>query len=136
MTRRALGQIFPMPVTAFDHVNIRTANLDAMVAFYGEVLGLHPGRRPDFPFPGAWLYLGDAALVHLVGVETPPVTGGPIALEHVAFRATDIDAFCATLEGLGVAHSIDPVPGFPVRQVNFRDPDGNHIHVDFATEPA
>ncbi len=30
-----------------------------------------------------------------------------------------------------MAYTIDPVPGFPVVQVNLRDPDGNHIHIDF-----
>ena len=33
-----------------DHVNVRTANLDGMVEWYGRMLGMHPGPRPDFPF--------------------------------------------------------------------------------------
>ena len=118
-------------LTAFDHVNVRTANLDAMVAFYSDVLGLKPGRRPDFPFPGAWLYLGDQAYVHLVAARTPPEAGGNVTLEHFAFRARGLAAFRARLDTGGVAHSLDPVPGFPIVQVNFSDPDGNHIHVDF-----
>jgi catechol 2,3-dioxygenase-like lactoylglutathione lyase family enzyme len=31
-------------IEGFDHVNVRTANLDAMVAWYGEALGLRSGR--------------------------------------------------------------------------------------------
>ena len=123
-----------MPLVAFDHVNIRTGNLDAMVAFYGEVLGLRPGPRPDFGFPGAWLYLGDQALVHLVAVDGQtgrPATGPGPALEHFAFRAEGADGFRRTLQARGIAHSVDPVPGGEVVQINFRDPDGNHIHVDF-----
>jgi len=123
-------------ITAFDHVNVRTANLDAMVAFYGEVLGLTPGRRPDFGFPGAWLYLGDQAYVHLVGVSTAPETAGNITLEHFAFRARGLSEFLAKLDAMGIAHTVDPVPGFPILQVNFHDPDGNHIHVDFDTAEA
>lgn len=118
-------------LTGFDHVNLRTANLDAMVAWYGDVLGLVPGRRPDFGFPGAWLYFGDAALIHLVGVQTAPRAGGDVTLEHFAFRATGIAAFREKLDARGIAHSVDAVPGFPVVQVNLHDPDGNHIHVDF-----
>ena len=118
-------------LTAFDHVNVRTANLDAMVAFYDEVLGLKPGRRPDFSFPGAWLYLGDQAYVHLVGVKTSPEAGGNVTLEHFAFRATGLAAFRARLDARGIAYSVDEVPGFAVLQVNFHDPDGNHVHVDF-----
>jgi catechol 2,3-dioxygenase-like lactoylglutathione lyase family enzyme len=117
--------------TAFDHVNIRTANLDAMVAFYGTVLGLRPGRRPDFGFPGAWLYLGEQAYVHLVGVTATPAAGGNVTLEHFAFRATGLAEFRERLDAMGIDHSVDAVPGFPILQVNFHDPDGNHIHVDF-----
>ncbi len=31
-----------------DHVNLRTADLDGMVAWYGRVLDMHPGPRPGF----------------------------------------------------------------------------------------
>lgn len=123
-------------LTGFDHVNVRTANLDSMVAFYDEILGLKPGRRPDFGFPGAWLYLGDQAFVHLVGVKTAPEAGGDVTLEHFAFRAKGLAAFRAKLDARGIAHSVDAVPGFPILQVNFHDPDGNHIHVDFDVSEA
>lgn len=44
-----------MQVRRLDHVNIQTTQLNKMVAWYEEILGL---RRPApvFPFPGAWLY--------------------------------------------------------------------------------
>ena len=38
------------------HVNIRTRDLEGTIAFYTEVVGLTNGYRPDFNFPGAWLY--------------------------------------------------------------------------------
>jgi catechol 2,3-dioxygenase-like lactoylglutathione lyase family enzyme len=120
-----------MPLTAFDHVNVRTANLDEMVAWYGEILEMHPGRRPDFNFPGAWLYLGDHALIHLIAVDKAPKAGGDATLEHFAFKATGMTEFTALLDTRAIDFTIDRVPGFPVVQVNFRDPDGNHIHVDF-----
>jgi catechol 2,3-dioxygenase-like lactoylglutathione lyase family enzyme len=120
-----------MPITAFDHVNVRTANLDAMIAWYGEYLGLQVGPRPDFGFPGAWLYLGDQAIVHLVGAQINPADADRLTLEHFALRATGMSEFLAKLESGGLRYKIDPVPGFPVVQVNLHDPDGNHIHVDF-----
>lgn len=123
-------------LTAFDHVNIRTANLDAMIAWYGEILGLHPGPRPPFAFPGAWLYLDGRAVVHLVGVAAAPQAGGDLALEHFSFRAEGMDGFVEKLTQSGIAHSVDPVPGIDVTQINLHDPDGNHIHVDFNTERA
>ncbi|MFW2541332.1 VOC family protein [Primorskyibacter sp. 2E107] len=120
-----------MPLTAFDHVNIRTTNLAAMVDWYGRILGLFPGARPPFHIGGAWLYLGDQPFVHLVEVVSDPQSGGDITLEHFSFRAQDMPAFIALLREDGIEHSIDPVPEFPIVQVNFRDPDGNHIHIDF-----
>lgn len=116
---------------AFDHVNIRTRNLQSMIAWYGDVLGLHPGARPPFPFAGAWLYIGDTAVVHLVEVDGNPIAGGDLALEHFSFRAAGMRAFRENLDARGVEYSIDPVPDYPIVQINLHDFDGNHIHVDF-----
>ena len=81
-----------MRLLAFDHVNVRTANLAAMVDWYDRVLGMKPGKRPNFDFPGAWLYLGDQALVHLVRV-------GTIQLPLLAFErdavALDVSQVCS-----------------------------------------
>ncbi|MBV7394806.1 VOC family protein [Mameliella sediminis] len=120
-----------MPLTAFDHVNVRTGQLDKMIAWYGEILGLHPGPRPPFGFGGAWLYLGEQAYVHLVEVKDQPPAVPKATLEHFAFRAAGMTEFLAKLEAAQLPYSVDEVPGFPIVQVNFHDPDGNHIHVDF-----
>jgi catechol 2,3-dioxygenase-like lactoylglutathione lyase family enzyme len=115
-----------------DHVNVRTHQLEAMAGWYHDVLGLHEGPRPDFPFPGAWLYAGDAPVVHLVGVEIAPVADpDTLRLEHFAFRGDDLDAFITKLHGLGVTFRMSRVPGRGITQINVWDPDGNHIHVDF-----
>ena len=55
-----------MQISKLDHVNVRTANLAEMVDWYDRVLGLKSGKRPDFPFPGAWIYIGEQAFLHLV----------------------------------------------------------------------
>lgn len=119
-----------MELGRLDHVNIRTADLDGMVRWYGEVMGMHPGPRPDFDFPGAWLYAGEFAVLHLVGVSVAPASVDP-GLEHYAMRAKGLAKFVAHLTEKGVDHTLDPVPGIPVVQVNLRDSDGNHIHIDF-----
>ncbi|MEO1190748.1 MAG: VOC family protein [Pseudomonadota bacterium] len=122
---------------AFDHVNIRTANLERAVAFYEEVLGMTSGKRPPFPFPGAWMYIGEQALVHLVAIdEAPDLPHAPEALrlEHFAFRGEDLGGQRARLAKAGVAVEEVLVPGFNILQLNFYDPDGNHIHVDFKPE--
>ena len=119
-----------MQVRSLDHVNLRTAQLDEMIAWYGEVLGLKPGARPDFAFGGAWLYIGELAAIHLVEVNEAPA-GGDLHLEHFAMGATGLPSFLDTLTEHGIDYRLARVPGFPIVQVNIHDPDGNHIHIDF-----
>ena len=114
-----------------DHVNVRTANLDRMIAWYGEMLGMTPGPRPDFDFPGAWLYAGDDAVIHLVGVSDPPAPADRLALEHFALSATGLRPLINRAETRGERYALRKVPSFPIVQVNLWDPDGNHLHVDF-----
>lgn len=89
------------------------------------------GRAPPFSFAGAWLYIGDSAVVHLVETDGNPKAGGDLSLEHFAFRATAMRAFRENLDARGIDYTIDPVPDFPIVQINLHDPDGNHIHIDF-----
>ena len=120
-----------MPITAFDHVNVRTTKLDEMIAWYGDVLGLYSGPRPDFAFPGAWLYIGDHALVHLVAVDRDLAAPENVSLEHFALKATGLKEFLAKMESKSIEARVAKVPGLPIVQVNIFDPEGNHIHVDF-----
>ena len=120
-----------MPIQRLDHVNIRTANLEDMTAWYEEVLGFKAGWRPPFAFPGAWLYAGNDAVVHLIGVDRSPGMADDLQLEHFAFTATDMDGFVAGLERLEVPYRIANVPDTDLVQVNLHDRDGNHLHVDF-----
>ena len=121
-----------MSIQRLDHINLRTGQLDRMVAWYGEILDMHPGPRPDFGFPGAWLYANGQALVHLVGVDpAPPQPGDDLTLEHGAFSATDFAGMIARLEAQGERFKVVEVPGFPIVQVNVWDPDGNHLHIDY-----
>ena len=79
-----------MPLTRLDHYNVSTAKPDETLRFYCDGLGLvnDPARRPDFGIPGAWLFVDDQPLVHLVFVEDDP--GAPTGpLDHVAFDGTD-----------------------------------------------
>ena len=124
-----------MQLGKLDHVNVKTANLGAMVAWYTEVLGMTSGERPPFPFPGAWLYTKEDAAVHLVGIDEPALADDP-AIEHYAFRASGLGGFVERLNARGIAHTLDKVPGFDIVQVNLRDCDGNHIHIDFHSDEA
>lgn len=125
-----------MQIGQLDHVNVRTANLDKMIAWYGEMLGMKPGKRPNFPFPGAWLYTGDNAAIHLIGIDQAPPKQDDLQLEHFAFRATEFETLKTRLENAGERYSINPVPGGVIVQINCWDPDGNHIHIDFSAAEA
>ena len=84
-----------MPLLAFDHINIRTVNLKGMVAWYEDVLGLRSGPRPEFPVPGAWLYLAENCVLHLIEADPPPsryTDGESLRMEHVAFRGEGMTA--------------------------------------------
>jgi catechol 2,3-dioxygenase-like lactoylglutathione lyase family enzyme len=50
-----------MPLS-LNHCSICTADLEASRRLYVDALGLAVGPRPDFPFPGRWLYAGDTAV--------------------------------------------------------------------------
>src|SRR3546814_12872550 len=87
-----------MPVQKLDHVNLRTDDLDGMVTFYERVMGLRKGRRPGFDFPGAWMYAGEQAVVHLVGTAARPADfRADQRLEHFALSATGLAEFLAHL---------------------------------------
>ncbi|MEM7427851.1 MAG: VOC family protein [Pseudomonadota bacterium] len=124
-----------MEVRKLDHVNVRTANLDTMVEWYTDVLGMRSGARPPFSFPGAWMYADGHPAVHLVGVDVQPAGTEP-TLEHFAMTATGLTEFVTHLEAKGIDYRASRVPGFGILQINIHDPDGNHIHIDFTPEEA
>jgi catechol 2,3-dioxygenase-like lactoylglutathione lyase family enzyme len=125
-----------MQINRLDHVNLRTAQLETMMAWYGDILGLHPGARPDFGFPGAWLYAGKDAVVHLVGVTSTSCVGSEadLKMEHFAFTATDPASFEARLKATGTAFRRVVLDQTNTVAFNVWDPDGNHIHVDFPAD--
>ena len=116
---------------ALDHVNLRTANVEAMCTFYVQVLGLRVGPRPAFSFGGAWLYCGDSPVVHLVEVDRPRQPSDDIRLEHFAFRARGLAELLERLGAHGVASTLAFIRDFRICQVNVRDPDGTRLHIDF-----
>ena len=85
----------------FDHINLKTDRLDETVAFYRDFIGLEVGYRPNFPYPGAWLYHAGRPIVHL---KAPGGRDGgdADAVDHVAFRTPDLSPILARLKEAGV----------------------------------
>ena len=78
-------------VGLLDHYNLRTRKYRETVDFYTKVLGLENDPRPNFSFPGAWLYVGDSAVLHIIaGRKLPAEPGG--VLDHMAFSASGLPA--------------------------------------------
>ncbi len=124
-----------MPMQSLDHVNVRTHRLQAMIAWYRDVLGMEAGPRPGFSFGGAWMYCAGKPIVHLVEVEEEPAAIAP-KLEHFAIGGSDLEGLLAKLDEAGIPYEVGRPPGFPIIQVNIHDPDQNHIHIDFHADEA
>ena len=125
-----------MQIKKLDHVNVRTTQLDNMVNWYSLVLGMHIGDRPNFHFPGAWMYANDTVMVHLIGIDGPEGIGSEtyLKLEHFAFTASGLNTFEAKLKELNEEYRRVELSAVNLVQINIWDPDGNHIHVDFAAD--
>ncbi|HKY39786.1 MAG TPA: VOC family protein [Polyangiaceae bacterium] len=119
-----------------DHVNIRTANLEALVRFYEDVIGLKSGTRPPLGFPGAWMYAGERAVIHLVGVAEQPQPQGALRLEHFALAGSRLSELKGRLKERAVPYDESRQPGTGNVIINLKDPDGNRLHIDFAGSEA
>lgn len=121
-----------MAVAGMNHFTILTDDLDRTLAFYDEHLGLKPGARPPFAFPGAWLYAegGHDAILHVIaGKERAALVRGVI--DHMAFSGSDLAGTVAKLKARGVAHELRRLPGYRTWQLFFHDPNGAKVEIDF-----
>lgn len=125
-----------MALKRLDHVNVNTAQLEVMKAFYSEVLGMPPGPRPAFSFGGAWMYCGAQPAVHLVERDRLVPHEGDLGIQHFAFAAEDLAGFLERLRSRAVPYRVGFVEDFEICQINVTDPDGNHLHVDFPISEA
>ena len=124
-----------MTVLGFEHVNVATGDLDRARRFYAEVLGLRDGPRPPFSRAGAWMYLGEQAVVH-ISTSRAPATRKSDAFDHVAFKASGLDETRERLREHNIYFQEFGVPENDLHQVFFRDPDGTEIELIFSGDEA
>lgn len=74
-----------MPLLDLHHVAIKSKNLEETVAFYTDVLGMERVERPDFPFPGAWLQMGET-MFHIYGGDAAKTHNGNYKYSQRAAR--------------------------------------------------
>jgi catechol 2,3-dioxygenase-like lactoylglutathione lyase family enzyme len=113
-------------------IPVATANLEACIKFYTEVLGLHQIPRPralDEIGRGAWLEDDHKRVqFHLIASdkEQRPAPGSKIAPagRHTAWIIQDVGAFRARMQHLGVPfEEIGSLVGRP--QLFLIDPEGH-----------
>ena len=122
-----------VPIENMDHFTVLTASTEATVAFYRDMLGLEPGPRPAFNFPGAWLYNGKKAVLHVV--ERPEIPKGAGVLDHIAFSGAGLPSYLKKLQARGEPYDLRRLPepghGGDMWQLFFFDPSGARVEIDF-----
>ncbi|MGJ5134994.1 VOC family protein [Bradyrhizobium oligotrophicum] len=120
-------------VGVLDHFNIRTRNLAETVRFYEDVLGLENGARPNFAFPGAWMYSEGRPVVHLVDISPTSEAQKPDSgvVHHVAFVSRGFAGMKARLAEKGMPFEARQVPGGELWQIFVRDPNGVMIELNY-----
>jgi catechol 2,3-dioxygenase-like lactoylglutathione lyase family enzyme len=124
-----------MAITGLDHVNIRTTDLARTQAFFTEVLGLSVGWRPDFGFGGAWLYVGDKDIVHLVEVSRAGAASRGSALDHFAFGIDDLEDAARRLDAVGTAYERAEAPNGGIRQLFVTEQNGVTFELNWRPAP-
>lgn len=125
-----------MSVVGMNHFTVLAKDLEATKDFYLSVLGLVEGHRPNLGFPGAWLYVGDAAVLHIVAGRPLPADPRGV-LDHMAFSAQDLAGTVRKLDDRNVAYDLRRLPDSGIWQLFCFDPNGARVEMDFeAGEPA
>ena len=122
-----------MSVGVLDHFNIRTRNLAATVHFYEDILGLEKGPRPNFAFPGAWMYSEGKPVVHLVDIAATSEPQKPDSgvVHHVAFASRGFDGMKQRLKAKNMTFEARQVPGGDLWQIFVNDPNGVMIELNY-----
>lgn len=104
--------------------------IEKVLDFYGEVLGLRPGFRPEFAVPGYWLYSGNHPIIHLT-VNNERNEGTPGYFHHIALHCSDIDEVMDRLKKANVSYRRNDLDGVRLAQLIVRDPAGTPVELTF-----
>ena len=138
-------------VRALGEIAIRCVDLDAMVAFYRDVIGLEPINDPENSdivfFRIAEGFAGHTQVLALFrhdiegagntrAGDKPPATGPGSSLHHLALSLPwdEQDAVITWYETLKRKYHVERFPWIGWRGVFTKDPDGNTVEL-VAKEP-
>ncbi|MCZ6603624.1 MAG: VOC family protein [Alphaproteobacteria bacterium] len=116
-----------MNIETIDHVNIETEDPERSARFYTKVLGMSSGNRPDFGRAGHWMYVNGQPVVHIItpDPDNAMLTGSKdAAISHFALRIENFEDARAHLISCDIDFEEIQIPGTPMRQLFFPDPDG------------
>src|ERR1051325_6158009 len=124
-----------MSVGLPDHFNSRTRKLADTVRFYEEVLDLKKGDRPNFSFPGAWMYSEGKPVVHLVDISNTDEPQKPDSgvVHHVAFASRGFNGMKQRLSFTGLPVESREVPGGELWLIFVTDANGVMIELNYET---
>ncbi|HWA49096.1 MAG TPA: VOC family protein [Dongiaceae bacterium] len=122
-----------MTAHAMNHFTILAEDLQETCAFYRDLLGLTEGYRPDMGFPGAWLYAGETAVLHVV-VRKPLPQPRAGVLDHMAFSASNLPAIIAKLKQRDIEYRLGRQIETGTWQLFMLDPNGAKVELDFSPE--
>jgi len=124
-----------MTIEGMNHFTVLSKDLERSKAFYIDILGLTEGYRPPFAFPGAWLYAGNQAILHIMAGRPVPLEAAGV-IDHMAFTAANLQAVVDTLKRHGIQYQLHRLKGPEIWQLFCHDPDGAKVELDFpASEP-
>ncbi|MEO1880888.1 MAG: VOC family protein [Methylococcales bacterium] len=109
------------------HSSLIVSDAKASLNFYTNIIGLKQLERPNLPFPGVWLEIGQQQ-IHLLELDNPdPTTNRPAhggRDRHVAFMVLDLDKIKQALDKGEVKYTVS----LSGRRALFcRDLDGNTL---------
>jgi predicted enzyme related to lactoylglutathione lyase len=113
-------------ISGVDFVAVPAKDFDESVRFYGEVLGLEPGKRWG-DMPGAEFQAGNLTLAIM-----EPTAFGAQFTPHglpIAFHVDDVAASRERLEAEGVKFVTDTFDSGVCHQAIFLDPAGNQLNL-------
>jgi hypothetical protein len=118
-----------------DHINVIAGADASALTLFRDVMRLHSGPRPAFPFAGDWLYAGDAAVVHVT--QARAAAAPDLHLHHVAFRTAEpASPLLQRVRASGLPHSVAVLPDEDVAQIFVSLPGGLLIELDAPLDEA
>jgi len=139
-----------MRLTHIEHFLVAADDIDATRDWYARVLGMQPGPHPDFGFPVHWMYVGGVDIVHIgpsaksagdiqkkyLGRTSQNAGAGTGAIDHIAFRATGLQAMLEHLQKNKISFTQRRANGQALFQLFLHDPNGIKIELNYSADEA